>query len=258
MRIFGRDLSAKRRHQYGAAEMQIDKRNYSDESLMGRRATGSRGTNAARHDRAAFEAAAALRFHQRWRLLVGVSAPAVPPITAPAPAPRPPPRIAPAAAPPPAPMPTFLARLRLPLLLLLLFLLEVVRLLEVAAITGKAVSPSSPRHRTTAHSDFFIDRPSRNKICNRSARAQIWSSTAAPPAVAGLAPAIGRVPQRTVAEPSCTILCHGDSQNLMRPLQAWLHRKTGCFAAFHCCGCLFMQVVEVLLLVGRQAAALAR
>ena len=113
---------------------------------------------------------AASSFHQ-WRLLlVGVSAPAVPPITAPAPAPRPPPRIAPAAAPPAAPTPTFLARLRLPLLRL--FLLECVRLLEVAAITGKAVSASSPKHRAAAHSDFFIDQPSPDKICNQSAKVQ--------------------------------------------------------------------------------------
>ena len=117
---------------------------------------------------------AASSFHQ-WRLLllVGVSAPAVPPTTAPAAAPRPPPRMAPAAAPPPAPMPTFLARLRLPLLLLFLLevvRLEVVRLLEVAAIRGTAVSASSPKHRAAAHSDFFIDRPSRDKICNQSAK----------------------------------------------------------------------------------------
>ena len=109
-------------------------------------------------------------------LLVGVSAPAVPPITAPAPAPRPPPRIAPAAAPPPAPMPTFLALLRLPLLRLFLLerlrLLEWLRLLEVAAITGKAVSPSSPKHKTAAHSDLFIDRPSPDKSCTQSAKVQ--------------------------------------------------------------------------------------
>src|SRR5260370_41048552 len=94
-----------------------------------------------------------------------MSAPAVPPTTAPAAAPRPRPRMAPAAAPPPAPMPTFLARLRLPLLRL--FLLD---WLELAAITGKAVSASSPKHRAAAHSDFFIDRPSSNEICNQSSK----------------------------------------------------------------------------------------
>ena len=137
---------------------------------MGWDARQVRGTGAARQAPTTFAAAAASRVHHQWRLLllVGVSAPAVPPISAPAPAPRPPPIMAPAAAPPPAPIPTFLARLRLPLLLLL-FLLERLRLLEVAAITGTAVSASSPKHRATAHSDFFIDRPSPNKICNQSA-----------------------------------------------------------------------------------------
>src|SRR5260370_18836355 len=94
-----------------------------------------------------------------------MSAPAVPPTTAPAAARRPRPRMAPAAAPPPAPMPTFLARLRLPLLRL--FLLD---WLELAAITGKALSASSPKHRAAAHSDFFIDRPSPDEICNQCAK----------------------------------------------------------------------------------------
>jgi hypothetical protein len=155
--------------------------------------------------------AAASCFRRQWclLLLVGVSAPAVPPINAPAPAPRPPPMIAPAAAPPPAPMPTFLARLRLPLLRL--FLLERLRLLEVAAITGKAVSPSSPKHRTAAHSVLLIDRPSPDKICNQSAKVQTSLQPLWLPHLHSF-PWVGHVPRRTVAELICTVLCHGDSQ----------------------------------------------
>jgi hypothetical protein len=86
------------------------------------------------------------------RRLVGVSAPAVPPITAPAPAPRPRPMIAPAAAPPAAPTPTFLAR-RLPLLR---FLVDLRWVVVVEAIRGAVVSANRPRAKSAAHSDFFI------------------------------------------------------------------------------------------------------
>ncbi len=89
------------------------------------------------------------------RRLVGVSAPAVPPITAPAPAPRPRPMMAPAAAPPAAPTPTFLARRRPPLRFLLDLWWWV-----VAAITGMAVSAKRPMAITAAHNDIFISWPS--------------------------------------------------------------------------------------------------
>jgi hypothetical protein len=149
---------------------------------------------------------AASCFHQRR--LVGVSAPAVPPTTAPAAAPRPRPRMAPAAAPPPAPMPTFLARLRLPLLRLLL--------LEVAAITGKAVSASSPKHRATAHSDFFTDRPSPNKICNQSAK--LGGSLQSPWLHQFRHPARNQTGcQRTVLRSVCTVLFHVDHPKLNAP-----------------------------------------
>ena len=204
------------------------------------------GTDAARHAPPTFAAGSRVMLPHQWRLLllVGVSAPAVPPTTAPAAAPRPPPRIAPAAAPPPAPIPTFLARLRLPLLLLFLLevvRLEVVRLLEVAAITGKAVSPSSPKHRTAAHSDFFIDRPSPDKICNQSAKLprSLQSLLAAisfgtPTGDSGVSLNVRL--RRTQFAPFCCAT--SITQNLMR---LW----TGCIcparglAAFHCCGCLF-------------------
>lgn len=201
-----------------------DTRSNCGSNLWGAGARQVRGTDAARQALQPSRQGAASSFHQ-WRLLlVGVSAPAVPPMIAPAPAPRPPPRIAPAAAPPPAPMPTFLARLRLPLLLLLLFLLEVVRLLEVAAIRGTAVSASSPKHRAAAHSDFFIDRPSRNKICNQSAKLRGVCNGFGSMSL-GTLPAIGQAVNVPLDGPVCTVLVHVDHPKLNAPRGRWLHRS---------------------------------
>ena len=118
-------------------------------------------------------------------------------------------------------MPTFLARLRLPLLRL--FLLE---LLEVAAITGKAVSASSPKHRTAAHSDLFIDRPSPDKICNHSAKLRgvfnRYGSTSF-----GTLPVVGQAFNVPLCNPFVPFCSMSITQNLIRLGPGSVHLALG-------------------------------